>query len=126
MATVQIKDLARAIEKELREYDQEVTDDLKREIIEIGEETAQGISASARAKFNGKKYARGWVSKIVYEDRENIRVVVYNRTQSGLTQLLEYGHKTRNGGRTQARPHIKPEEAKAAKRLLNKVKVIVR
>lgn len=126
MATVKVKDLAKAIEKELREYDQEVTDGLKREIIEIGEETARKIKASAREKFNGKKYARGWISKIVYEDPENIRVAIYNRTQSGLTQLLEYGHETRNGGQTRARPHIRPEEEKAVKKLLNRVKVIVR
>lgn len=123
---IQIENLAKSIENELSSYSQEVADEIKKVVVEIGKETAMEIKAAAKEKFNGTEYARGWTSKVAHEDRENIRVTVYNRTQPELTHLLENGHATRNGGRTKARPHIRPAEKAAVKKLEQRVREIVR
>ena len=62
---------------------------------------------------SGKKsgsYARGWTTK-----KQKNETIVYNKTDYGLTHLLEYGHEIviygkATGKRTRAISHIKPVE----------------
>ena len=68
----------------------------------------------------------GWQNKVEYEDDENIRVIIRNRTDYQLTHLLEHGHAKVNGGRVEGHPHIGPAEQRAEKKLLKKVKVVVK
>lgn len=63
---------------------------------------------------------------MVYENREDVRVVVRNKTDYQLTHLLENGHAKVNGGRVEGKPHIGPAEQNAEKKLMQKVKVVVR
>ena len=44
---------------------------------------------------------------------------VYNEKYYRLTHLLEYGHATRNGGRTKSQPHIIWVEEEASESLIN-------
>ena len=74
--------------------------------------TAQMLKASSPKRTRGKgrgKYARGWrVTKKRYGTLTSY--IVHNGTCPGLTQLLEYGHVSRNQygsyGRVRAIKHI--------------------
>lgn len=79
---------------------------------ESAELTAQMLKASSPKRTRGKgrgKYARGWrVTKKRYGTLTSY--IVHNGTCPGLTQLLEYGHVSRNQygsyGRVRAIKHI--------------------
>ena len=60
----------------------------------------------------GTRYNKGWTSKV---ERSKSRIgnqiatrIVYNKNVPGLAHLLEFGHATRNGGRTRAFNYIAP------------------
>ena len=110
--TVQIDGLAAKISATLTEYTDAIIAGVKQDVKAVAEECKTNIERdSPRGERKTKKYADSW--KIKYE--ENVLkadATVYN-TQGQLTHLLEDGHATRNGGRTRAFPHIKPNEVKA-------------
>ena len=92
----------------LDEYKQEVIEATKEASKEAAEMTVNILQSTSPKKKSGRgkgKYARGWTSKRL-DDGD----VVYNKTNAGFTQLLEYGHVIRNQvgywGRVRAIPHI--------------------
>ncbi len=124
MAGIRVEDLASAIEKELSAYSQEVTDGLKKEVKQVAKECKEEIQQNSPVLTGS--YKKGWNSQVAYENQEDIRVVVRNKTDYQLTHLLENGHAKVTGGRVEGHPHIAPAEQNAEKKLLKKVKVVVR
>lgn len=124
MAGIRVEDLASAIEKELTAYSQEVTDGLKKEVKQVAKECKEEIQQNSPVLTGS--YKKGWTSQVAYENQEDIRVVVRNKTDYQLTHLLENGHAKVTGGRVEGHPHIAPAEQNAEKKLLKKVKVVVR
>ena len=124
MGAVKIDGLADAIVKELEEYRQDITDELKREIKTVAKECKQDIQRNSPVLTGS--YRKGWQDKVAYEGDEDIRVIVRNRTDYQLTHLLEYGHAKVNGGRVQGHPHIGPAEQRAEEKLMKKVKVVIK
>ena len=124
MAGIRVEDLASAIEEELSAYSQEVTDGLKKEVKQVAKECKEEIQQNSPVLTGS--YKKGWTSQVAYENQEDIRVVVRNKTDYQLTHLLENGHAKVNGGRVEGHPHIGPAEQNAEKKLLKKVKVVVR
>lgn len=124
MAGIRVKDLASAIEEELSAYSQEVTDGLKKEVKQVAKECKLEIQQNSPVLTGS--YQKGWSNQVAYENQEDIRVVVRNKTDYQLTHLLENGHAKVNGGRVEGHPHIGPAEQNAEKKLLKKVKVVVR
>lgn len=124
MANVKIDELADAIMKELTEYNQEVTDGLKKDIRIVAKECAKEIKMNS-PKDTGE-YAKSWGTKVLYEGTDDIRISVYNKKHYQLTHLLEYGHAKVNGGRVSGKPHIRPAEEHAEQNLMKKVRAVVK
>lgn len=119
-----VDNLAASIKKELEEYRQDVTDDLKKTVKEVAKDCAQEIKEASPVKSG--RYKKGWKSKTVFESQEDIRIAVHNATDYQLAHLLEHGHALANGGRAEGKPHIGPAAQHAEERLEKKVKVIVK
>lgn len=124
MVKISVNDLAEAIANELQQYSQDVADGLKEEVKQVAKECKQEIQRNSPVLTGS--YKRGWRDQVVYENREDVRVVVRNKTDYQLTHLLENGHAKVNGGRVEGKPHIGPAEQNAEKKLMQKVKVVVR
>ena len=122
---ISIDDLADTLAEELAGYSQEVTDDLKREVKQVAKEMVAELKSTSPRGDSGD-YAAGWASTTESESRHMIQVRVYNRKKPTLTHLLENGHAKVNGGRVEGKPHIRPAEQAAEKRLENKVVVMVK
>ena len=119
-----IDGMSSAILKELKDWSEELTEDIKTEVKDAGNKCRDDIAMNA-PKDTGK-YAKSWASKVSYESDKDIRVTVYAKPYyHALTHLLENGHAKVNGGRVAARPHIKPAEERMASQLVNDIKTRV-
>ncbi|MCH4171927.1 MAG: HK97 gp10 family phage protein [Lactobacillus sp.] len=114
MASSQEIDL-RAI---LNGYADEVRDGLVKAQKNVAKETAEMVRARSPRK-NGK-YAADWAFK-----KSDNGQVVYNKSHYQLSHLLEFGHALRNGGRSQAFPHIKPAETFAINEFTKQAKQVI-
>lgn len=119
-----VNNLAKSIANELEKYSQEIADNLKRDTEIVAKECAEELkNTSPKSKKGGSKtYAKGWSFKKSYESNSGIRYRVFNKNKPQITHLLEYGHAKVNGGRVEAKPHIKQAEEKAKEKLIKKVK----
>lgn len=122
MSKVRADQLQKVIEKYLNEYHEDISEDVRT--------TAKSIANAAKAELErispvgdadvilkgGEvhprgNYAKGWT--IATQTSKNVHSKkIWNRTDYQLTHLLEFGHATRNGGRTKAIPHVRPTEKK--------------
>lgn len=69
-----------------------------------------------------KEYCKGWRLKKDKTGKNRYIVKVWNKTDYQLTHLLEFGHATRNGGRTRPQAHIRPTEEKYKKEFEKELK----
>ena len=116
---VNYSNLADVISDEIKNYSQEVTEELKETILEVGAETVQRLKLTSPKRTG--KYAKGWKMTKAYENQSDIRIVLHN-SQYQLTHLLEFGHVKANGGRTRDFPHIGPAEEAAIQNLTDRMK----
>ena len=108
------------LEKKLQEYLTQCKEDIDEEVVEttntvIKEAKQELIQTSPRSGIaRNTKYYKGWAIKNGGRTRKKhyYGKTIWNRTNYQLTHLLEFGHATRNGGRTQAQPHIRKVEEK--------------
>lgn len=92
-----------AIDEDVIEATDTVTRQAKQEL----------VNTSPRGKGErDTPYYRGWAIKLSKRRTGQYQKVIWNKTNYQLTHLLEFGHTTRNGGRTRAIPHIRPVEEK--------------
>ena len=110
-----MQDIASEITKALTEYTSEVEEKLDEIKSDVADETVNMLKANSPIGRRGK-YAKGWRKK-----KDGTSYIIHNATDAGLTHLTERGHAKRNGGRTQAQPHISIAEQEAIKKFENKV-----
>lgn len=101
---IQAGELVDAVMKELEEYADVVSGDMKAAVKKAGTTARKEISATAPTSTGA--YAKSWSVKITKESSRALEVTVHSRNRYQIAHLLEHGHAKRNGGRVAARPHI--------------------
>ena len=98
-----IGNLAAEINRQLALYANQTDETVQR----IAEKTAQeGVEKlKVKSPKDTGDYAKSWTYRKVKG-----KFVVHNKEHYRLTHLLEKSHALRDGGRSQAQPHIKPVE----------------
>jgi len=124
---VSVDDLAKEIEKTLRDYADATEEDCVSGVKKTAKDAVEKLH-SAHPHGSGKygswdKYNKGWaVRNEPRKKRKSVLAIVHNKTHYRLTHLLEKGHAKQNGGRTRAFPHIAPVAEEAEKELLENIK----
>ena len=122
MANISIDNLADAITQAVREYTEDVTAAIGKEV----ETTADLVLKDARnlaPKATGE-YAKGFVktNKTLPGQR---RYVIWNKEHYRLVHLLEFGHAKVKGGRVDGKPHLQPAHDKYTNTMVDKIKNII-
>ena len=114
--SIKAEDLQKALMKYLEEYVEDIEEDVEDTTNSIAKDAKQElIQTSPRSGIaRDTKYYKGWAIKNGGRTRKGkyYSKVIWNKTNYQLTHLLEFGHATRNGGRTTPQPHIRPVEEK--------------
>ena len=105
---VKIDSLADAVMKELAEYADLATVDMKAAVKKAGNTVKKQIQSTA-PKDTGA-YSKSWSMKNTKETSKSLEVTVYSRNRYQLAHLLEFGHAKRGGGRVAGRSPNAPAE----------------
>lgn len=121
--TIPINQLADAITHAVREYTEDVTAGINKEV----EFTADKVLKEARmmAPKHTGKYAKGFV-KTNKSLPGNRRFVIWNHKYYRLVHLLEFGHAKVKGGRVAGKPHLIPAHQHNVDGMLSNIKQIIR
>ena len=103
---VKIDGLANAVMKELTEYADLATVDMKAAVKKAGNTVKKQIQSTA-PKDTGA-YSKSWSVKNTKETSKSLEVTIYSRNRYQLAHLLEFGHAKRGG--VAGRSHIAPAE----------------
>ena len=124
MAAIRADQLADAVIEELENYSEDVTEGIKKAVIEAAKDCKSQIQSNSPVQTGS--YKKGWRIKKAYESPTDIRLIIHNKTDYQLVHLLENGHAKVTGGRVPGHPHVAPAAEAAARALESKAKVVVK
>lgn len=124
MPKVTVDELAEAIGKELGDYFDDITEDVKNAVEVTTRECVAEIKQRSPKRTGA--YRRSWTATEMFNRRGSIRFTVHNKKHYRLTHLLEDGHAKKNGGRVEGTPHIAPAEQNAEKNLIKRIEEAIR
>jgi hypothetical protein len=117
--------LAGAITDAVREYTEDVSAGIEREVDETAKEVLDEVRRNHPYKDRTGEYTKGF--KITNRDQPGrTRRVVWNKKHYRRVHLLEFGHAKRGGGRVPAYPHLRPAYEKHATKLPERIKRVIR
>lgn len=103
---IEAMDLQKTVNDILGDFAEDVSEAVGTAVTKTANEAVKELK-QGKGGFNNRTYSKGWTKKIT-KHRLYSEATVYNKTEGHLTHLLEFGHVTRDGGRTRAFPHIAP------------------
>ena len=123
--TVKPETFAKAISDYLEIYVEDIGEATEETVNQIGKEAKDELKATSPTGIR-KQYSKGWAIKKNKKNKNYYSIKIWNKTDYQLTHLLEFGHATRNGGRTKPIPHIKPVEEKYSEEFKNRLEQKIR
>ena len=120
---IKVDDLLEAVNGELREFADEITEGVKEDVEKTGKECLKLVKNESPQRTGA--YKKGWKLKKSKQAKNALFVVIYNKDHYQLTHLLENSHLNRDGSRTEGKPHIRPAEEAAVKALEQRVTLTV-
>lgn len=121
--SISINDLTNEIVSAVRDYTEDVTAAIEKEV----NRTANAFLRDTRAAapVDSGRYKSGF--KITRENFSGtIRRTLWNQKEPYLGHLLEYGYAKVGGGRVAGKPHIRPAYVKNVDGLPDRIKTIIR
>lgn len=120
--TIKVTEMEKVIMDALEEYADKASDVIGQTLPLVGKETADDLKATSPKRTG--HYASSWVYAMKQSrgSKKNNKLVVYNKKYYRLVHLLEKGHASRNGGRVEGIPHVKPAQDKAEKKAIERIK----
>ena len=109
--TIKPDELSKAVMEYLEDYREDIQEDVEECTDKVTKEARDELKQTSPRGYR-KRYCKGWSVKLQTKNKLKYQKVIWNKTDYQLTHLLEFGHATRNGGRTNAIPHIRPVEEK--------------
>lgn len=125
---VSVNELSNVILEYLENFKDVTEEACKSGVIETADDAVKELR-NAHPPGSGQfrswdEYNKGWAKRTSTQKTKSggIQAIVWNEKHYQLTHLLEKGHATRDGGRTQAFKHIAPVEQKCEEELLRNIK----
>ena len=123
-----IDNFTRVVDKELKLYSKEITEEVANIVKEEAETMAKNLRLTSPRRRGSypKQYYKGWTSKKMSHNSNSISYLVYNKNKPQLTHLLEYGHILSTGERSEEYPHINKAQDEAEKRVIERIERVVK
>lgn len=126
--TIKVEDLSKVLNDYLEDYVENIQEDVEETTDTLTKEAVEELKQTS-PKGKGKRdkpYYKGWTKQKNKKNKGKYTVKIHNKTNYQLTHLLEFGHVTRNGGRTKAIPHIRPLEEKYKKLYEQEITTVIK